>query len=145
MKKIICLLTILVCVVTLTACGDKQQAESSAVSEKSYTSVEEYLADPVIKELFDERKKENNDDIALEIKAEGNTLVYEYTYLKVHDKDYIKKESFDTATEDMRESMTALAKSLSDYIQADDVIVTARHISADGELLYEAEFSANNL
>lgn len=142
MKKFASVLAIVmvcaICVLSLAGCGDK-------TLDGKYKTVEAYLADPVVKSTIEESLGEDSDTMAIEVKAEGSNLVYEYAFTETYEADLldVMKSSLESSTAANEATFKDVANSLKDVVAGDDLGVVTRYLNGDGTVIYETTFKAD--
>ncbi len=118
-------------------------AESSTDDEGLFASVEELINTDVMQEEIGELKSTlAEEDMDVEVKAEGNTMVIAFDLSNVPDLD---EDTAAAAAELLATSMDSvfeeMAQELASGIAADDTAVEARFLM-NGEVIYSQEYSA---
>lgn len=128
---------------------NKESASENTLQSSSteiggtYASMEEYVESPVIKDTIDSLLETMESmGMNIEVKGDGNKLIYEYTFLQQMDADTVK-ESLETSLESQATTMESVAKSLIGVVEVDTPVVVVRYLNADGSELYSREFTAN--
>lgn len=117
-----------------TACGN------------TVTSVEDYLKTDMMQEMIKETKDEiNGSGMSIDIRAEGNTLIYEYTF----DDGSFDDSMLDAVKEQLVSGLASDAAAFEDVaadinsdLKIDDCILVVRYLY-NGETLVESEYTAN--
>lgn len=112
---------------------------------KPYKSVEDYVNSDIIQSEV-ESTNENSDDIKMEITAEGDALVYQYTYSEtITDEEELAfcQETFESELSANESTFVDIADSLYDVADVKDPSVIVRYLNADGSVIYETEFPAS--
>ncbi len=157
-KKLMKLLTcaaMLSMVLALGACGsdddsssDKDTGKSATKStEKKYTydSISDFVESPEFQsQLKSVMQSAEDQDMKMEVKGEGNKLIYVYTYKTITVDDETKAEMAAILEEGLAASASqfkSLAGSLSDEINVKNPIVRVEYVDAEGTIIYEMEYS----
>lgn len=123
-----------------------ETSSSSAPQPGLWSSVGEYLEDPSVVEQIDaEIAAAEGTGLAIAVYADGNTLVYDYTYAEQLDlSDETTKQSMVDALKSGIEAQAAayenIAAMLRSVISADDIKVRLTYNNADGSEIYSCEF-----
>lgn len=123
-----------------------ETSSSSAPQTGLWSSVGEYLEDPSVVEQIDaEIAAAEGTGLAIAVYADGNTLVYDYTYAEQLDlSDETTKQSMVDALKSGIEAQAAayenIAAMLRSVISADDIKVRLTYNNADGSEIYSCEF-----
>lgn len=123
-----------------------ETSPSSAPQPGLWSSVGEYLEDPSVVEQIDaEIAAVEGTGLAIAVYADGNTLVYDYTYAEQLDlSDETTKQSMVDALKSGTEAQAAtyenIAAMLRSVISADDIRVRLIYNNADGSEIYSCEF-----
>lgn len=130
MKKIAALFVNLclafVMVVTLTACG----------SSKEFKDIQEYL-DAQKDQIDAAIKQQEGLGMTMEVKADGDTLVYRYVYA---DEMPINDETtayFDQKLEETKEQFTEVIDEMKELIDVENPKVKLLYENPDGSVVYE--------
>lgn len=125
---------------------ESSEMSSSAPQTGLWSSVGEYLEDPSVVEQIDaEIAAAEGTGLAIAVYADGNTLVYDYTYAEQLDlSDETTKQSMVDALKSGTEAQAAayenIAAMLRSVISADDIRVRLTYNNADGSEIYSCEF-----
>lgn len=123
-----------------------ETSSSSAPQTGLWSSVGEYLEDPSVVEQIDaEIAAAEGTGLAIAVYADGNTLVYDYTYAEQLDlSDETTRQSMVDALKSGTEAQAAtyenIAAMLRSVISADDIKVRLTYNNADGSEIYSCEF-----
>lgn len=117
-----------------TACGN------------TVTSVEDYLKTDMMQEMIKESKDEiNGSGMSIDIRAEGNTMIYEYTFDDGSFDDSVLdavKEQLVSGLASEAATFENVAADINSDLKIDDCIVVVRYLY-NGETLAESEYTAN--
>lgn len=125
---------------------ESSETSSSAPQTGLWSSVGEYLEDPSVVEQIDaEIAAAEGTGLAIAVYADGNTLVYDYTYAEQLDlSDETTRQSMVDALKSGTEAQSAtyenIAAMLRSVISADDIKVRLTYNNADGSEIYSCEF-----
>lgn len=118
---------------------------SSKVSTSSATfaNMEEYIASPDGQKIIESTRESAGDDMFFDLKAEGNKLIYEYTYTEQCDEDMVEymKEYFDSAMSSYESMYKNVVKLITELVNDDNASVAIRYLNADGSLIWEKEYT----
>lgn len=164
MKKIICLLLVALLCVGLAACSSKPNNEnpasnavasssqsddateapavSSQSSGKPYASVEDYLNTPEVQSEVNSAIEANDSGLNLEVYADGDTLVYDYTFTETFDDDTLDvvKDSLDTALEEKASSFESVVTVLKSNVDVENPKVKVVYRNSDGTVITEKTY-----
>lgn len=112
-----------------------------------YKNMEEYISDPTVKASLDQAiKSAAGSGMTIDITAEGNTLIYKYTYNQQMSSDSVPvetlKQSLETAMNSQKDQMQNFANQIGNVVEETPAIISLQYIDADGTPLYEKEFTA---
>lgn len=112
-----------------------------------YKNMEEYISDPTVKASLDQAiKSAAGSGMTIDITAEGNTLIYKYTYNQQMSSDSVPvetlKQSLETAMNSQKDQMQNFANQIGNVVEETPAIISLQYIDADGTPLYEKEFIA---
>lgn len=118
----------------LTACGNTDG------------SVEDYVQTEEMQEMITQAKAEvDGSGMSIDIRAEGNTLIYEYTF----EDGSFDESMIDAVKEQLVDGLASAAATfedvavdINDELKIDDCTVIVRYLY-NGETLAESEYSAN--
>lgn len=138
MKKLLKSLVTIAIIGTIALCA-------ASCSGKPYDSLEEYIQSDIIQSEV-KSTNESSDDAVMEIKADGDTLIYEYTLNEtVTDEEELAfyKETFESTLSQSESTFVAIADSLYDVADVKEPAVSVRYLNSDGSVIYETEFAAS--
>lgn len=120
----------------------EEDAESESNSGK--VKLEEYISSDAVQEYIDSIN-ESQSDTVMEIKADGDKLIYEYTFSETIEEDGldVAKETLESSIEQSKSVFTGLVDSMSDVIDVENPAVVVRYLNTDGSVIYEIEFTAD--
>lgn len=132
-----------------TAPSDDATTAPSATASSAgvYKNMEEYISDPTVKASLDQAiKSAAGSGMTIDITAEGNTLIYKYTYNQQMSSDSVPvetlKQSLETAMNSQKDQMQNFANQIGNVVEETPAIISLQYIDADGTPLYEKEFIA---
>ena len=132
-----------------TAPSDDATTAPSATASSTgvYKNMEEYISDPTVKASLDQAiKSAAGSGMTIDITAEGNTLIYKYTYKQQMSSDSVPvetlKQSLETAMNSQKDQMQNFANQIGNVVEETPAIISLQYIDADGTPLYEKEFIA---
>lgn len=137
MKKIITAVVALMAVATMvlgmTACG-------ASPEEKLKT----YIESDTFQSQLDTYKSSFGSTLDIEVKAEENKLVYEFTYKTQIDDSVLDsvKTQLDSAFTSMSSTFEEIANQLKSEIKIDNPVVVVKYLNADGTTITEQSFEA---
>ncbi len=123
--------------------SNESQVEASKVeSDAGFQTIEEYLASDEIQSQLDTiRDSMSNDEVTVDIAAEGNKLIYICTYTEQIEAEGLA-EQFESALDETASAFGSMAQSLGAQIGVDSPTVEVRYLNADGSEIYTREFAA---
>ena len=99
---------------TTEAAKAADAAAGSDKGDKQFADINAYISDPEVSKSIDSAKEGLGDVLTFDYHAEGDTLVYDYTYTKQYD---------DTAVATLRPALeSSLEKNIDSFNQVVDVI-----------------------
>ena len=105
-------------------------------------SIEAFLATDEMQSQLKEAKESIEDGtLTMDIVAEGDKLVYVYTYQTDVDIE-AAKEALATATEQQASVFENVAKEIKNAVNVENPIVEVRYLAKDGTEIYSQEFTA---
>lgn len=130
---VIALVTALMTV--MTACGGSKD-----------TALEKYFQTDELQQIVQEAKHTADDSgMSLEILAEGNTLIYEYTFEENIFNDSVLdavKDKLISRLESTASTFEGITSELNEELKIDNSKVVVRYLY-NGEILVESEYTAN--
>ena len=120
---------------------DANDSDSSKTSSKQYATLKECLDDPNSLTGIDEVKKASSDVLDIDVKADGNVLVYDYTYRTQVDESLLPsvKATLDKSLEATESTFVTLADTLQSQIE-EDIEIKVVYRNADSEIITEKTF-----
>lgn len=125
---------------TVAETTEEETTESS--SDKEFADIQEYIDYPVNSEALENVKESFEDTIDFNYYADGDTLVYEYTYV-----DQISESALDTVKESLDDSIESLSstykitiRDIVSRVDVEDPKFCVRYNNADGTLITERTF-----
>ncbi len=121
--------------------NDADDSDSSKTSSKQYATLKECLDDPNSLTGIDEVKKASSDVLDIDVKADGNVLVYDYTYRTQVDESLLPsvKSTLDKSLEATESTFVTLADTLQSQIE-EDIEIKVVYRNADSEIITEKTF-----
>ena len=131
MKKIVALGLALVMALTLASCTGK------------FATVQDYINNPVIRAIMDKAEEDAGlSETPLTITAEGNALIYTYTFEEQIDAESAKP-TLETALEQQASQFESVAAEVAEVVLAKDPKVVIRYVNPDGSEIYSRTFPAD--
>ena len=138
MKKTLRTITmalVMTLMLAMTACGGNKDA-----------ALEEYFQTDEMQEMIQEAKDSvEGSGMSIEILAEGNSLIYEYTFEEDSFDDSMLdavKDQLVSGLDSAASTFEGIASDLNDELKVDNSTVIVRYLY-NGETLAEREYSAN--
>lgn len=131
MKKLFAILLCFIMIFSLFACGAKVK------------TVEDYLKDKDVQSQMDTLKETmKNSGIDMEVKAEGNKLIYSYKYSDQIDEENLSavKENLESGLEIQASVFDGFLKTLKDEMKISDPSISVRYLNADGSEILTKEY-----
>lgn len=166
MKKIIALILALIlcftvagCTITQKEASDKETAVSSANGSKSteaaetsaktgttavaekgdklYASIEEYISDPEISKSLDSTKEKFGDKLTFEYHAEGDKLIYDYTYTEQYSEAALVsiKPTLEASFEEEADSFNQVVDVLKKTVNTESPKLVINYRNGDGSII----------
>lgn len=137
MKKLITAIIAIVMAATMaigmTACGGSPEEK-----------LKNYIESDTFQSQLDTYKTSFGSTLDVDVKAEDNKLIYEFTYKTQIEDSLIDsvKDQLNTSFNSMSSSFESIANELKSQIKIDDPVVVIRLLNADGTTITELEFNA---
>ncbi len=137
MKKLITAIVAIVVATTLalslTACGASPEEKLST-----------YIESDTFQSQLDSLKTSFGSTLDIDVKAEENKLVYEFTYTTQISDDLIDtmKDQLDASFNAMSSTFESIANELKSEIGIENPVVVIKLLNADGTTITEIEFDA---
>ena len=133
--RTIAMTLVIALMLAMTACGGNRDA-----------ALEEYFQTDEMQEMVQEAKDSVEESgMSIEILAEGNTLIYEYTFEENSFDDSMidaVKEQLVSGLESTASTFEGIASDLNEELKVDNSKVVVRYLY-NGEALAESEYTAN--
>ena len=133
--KTIAIALVMTLMLAMTACGGNQDA-----------ALEKYFQTDEMQEMVQEAKDSvEGSGMSIEILAEGNTLIYEYTFEEDSFDDSMLdavKEQLVSGLESTASTFEGIASDLNDELKVENSTVVVRYLY-NGETLAESEYTAD--
>lgn len=133
--KTIAIALVMTLMLAMTACGGNKDA-----------ALEKYFQTDEMQEMVQEAKDSvEGSGMSIEILAEGNTLIYEYTFEEDSFDDSMLdavKEQLVSGLESTASTFEEIASDLNDELKVENSKVVVRYLY-NGETLAESEFTAD--
>lgn len=123
------LVTILAMAFSLAACGGTKTVEDYVNSEEAQSQFSTL------------QKSLEGSGLSMKISAEGNKMIYTYTYESIEKSDDLV-ESLETAVAAQDSTFQATADGIKKEIDADSVSVVVEYVDCNGEMIYSKEYTA---
>ena len=133
--KTIAIALVMTLMLAMTACGGNKD-----------TALEKYFQTDEMQEMVQEAKDSvEGSGMSIEILAEGNTLIYEYTFEEDSFDDSMLdavKEQLVSGLESTASTFEGIASDLNDELKVENSTVVVRYLY-NGETLAESEYTAD--
>ena len=133
--KTIAIALVMTLMLAMTACGGNKDA-----------ALEKYFQTDEMQEMVQEAKDSvEGSGMSIEILAEGNTLIYEYTFEEDSFDDSMLdavKEQLVSGLESAASTFEGIASDLNEELKVDNSTVVVRYLY-NGETLAESEYTAD--
>ena len=133
--KTIAIALVMTLMLAMTACGGNKDA-----------ALEKYFQTDEMQEMVQEAKDSvEGSGLSIEILAEGNTLIYEYTFEEDSFDDSMLdavKEQLVSGLESTASTFEGIASDLNDELKVENSTVVVRYLY-NGETLAESEYTAD--
>lgn len=128
------------------ASSEAEESSEAQAGTGTFATVADYLADPAMKQQLDALAEAlEGSGMTMTIEAEGNALVYDYTFST--EMDDATREAAAAALEDslaqQADTFSSIAATLQQAVETDGVSVIVRYRDSNGDLLTEQSFPAN--
>ncbi len=109
---------------------------------RKFDTMESFIASDVMQSQLKEAKDSVEDGtLTIDIVAEGDKLVYVYTYQQDIDVDYAK-EALASALDQQASTFENVAKEIKNAVNIENPVVVVRYLTKDGSEIYSQEFTA---
>ena len=164
MKRIIALLLAILMCAAFVGCGDESKAtpdekgnvgtadeaakpaetspETLTKNGKPYASVQDYISDPEVKESIDSAKDSNSEIVTFDYYADGNQLVYDYTYTQQYDEERVAemKKSLDETLEKNSSYYMQVVDQLRKNVDVENPQLVMNYRNSDGTIIATRTF-----
>lgn len=114
--------------------------DENATMQTKFRTVQEYIDSPTAKASIEASLNQlENSDISAEVKAEGNSLVYEYTFKYHLDSDTVKEMEDTLIAEEpsQKETFEYILSALNTVIVSGNANLIVRYCNDDGTVIHE--------
>lgn len=134
MKKALAGILLAILLFSLTACGG---------STKPYDTMAAYVAsDELQEQLGTLTRSMESSGMEVDIVAEGDKMVYVYTFVTQIDLTDAAVEALSNAISAQEDTFKEICTSIQTVVDVEKPVVAVRYINADGSKIFEQEFSA---
>lgn len=161
MKKIVCIIAAIAMIsVFACSCGSTEgkpeaapkssstvsnNSSSSGGSNSTYTSFSDYVASDTFQSEIESAKSMFKDTFEIEAFAEGNTLVYQYTYVNQLSDAQVEQVQTGMDRDNLKSGAKAVLKPMKQYFDAPDLGVSYRYYNHDGSKIAQIDFDLSVL
>ena len=120
--------------------------DSSSDVTGSYETVEEYVnSDELQSQLAELKSSLSESGMSIDIKAEGNALIYVYTYETIAKADFDDSmvQTLETGLDDQADTFKEVANSLKEATNDANPVVKIQYVSSDGSVIVQKEYTAD--
>lgn len=158
--KVVCVAGVLAMAFSFVGCGSsdsdsnsdkdttKTEAPANKDDDKSESgTLEEYVNTDEFQSQIDTLKQTySGQGMSIEVKAEDNVLIYEYTYESVAKADVTDDQiaELESALEQQASTFELLADQLKEETGVKDPVVRVVYVGSDGEVIAQKDFSSSN-
>lgn len=122
--------------------SETKKTEETKTDDGKFTSIEAYLNDATVKSQMKQVMDSlEGSGMKVEIKADGDKLVYSYQYEEIENMDGLK-EQLATQLDAQAATFENTASSLKTAVDVENPVVVVEYIDAKGEMIHSAEFAA---
>ena len=132
-KKLVVLAAVAAMGLSMIACG------------KKYSSVADYVKSDEVKQVLTEtRNMLDGTGMSIDIKADGDKMVYSYKYDSIEKADLADAQisALESGVEAEAATFQETADELKKLVKADSPSVVLEYVDANGEVIYSKEFTA---
>ena len=156
--KVVCVAGVLAMAFSFVGCGssdsdsnsDKNTTKTEAPADKKDDksgSLEDYVNTDEFQSTIDTLKQTySGQGMSIDVKAEDNVLIYEYTYESVAKADVPEDQitELESALEQQASTFELLADQLKEETGVKDPVVRVVYLGSDGEVICQKDFSSSN-
>lgn len=144
--KMIACAFVMTAVLSLGACsGGEKKAETKTdgvTEEGKFNSIKDYLKDETVAKQIEQITEASEEiGVKLDITADGERLVYSYTYEEIVKSDSLKQQ-LTTQMESNKAVYQNTAASLKEAIDVEKPVVVVEYVDSNGDSICSAEFTA---
>lgn len=129
---------------TSSSSSTVSSAASSSQSTSKFASIADYLEDETVKATVSSALESYNNDLFSDMRvyAEGDKLVYDYTYSNVYDEDQVAKmrETLESKSDD-EFNLDEVVEELKTYVDVENPEVEVIYRNGDGTIIASRTFS----
>lgn len=150
MKRIICILGIILLCIGFSACSDDANGEPSSdvatpdqqeteAPAKPYASLEEYLEAPEVQAEINDAIDSSGDSMTMAVYVDGDTLVYEYTFTQTYDEEQTEtlKSKLDAGLEENASTYEEYVSLLKADVDVENPKIKVVYRNGDGTVITE--------
>ena len=123
-----------------TSAASEPKQETSQYDNNKYASIADYVASDEVQKSIE--LLSGMEGLDIKIKADGNKMIYEYTYTTITKMDGMDEE-LKKALDKEKDTFTKAASDLKKQVKVDNPIVTVTYLDKNGDLIYSQDFPAN--
>lgn len=113
-------------------------------SDKEFASIEEYVNSDIMQaEINSMLDSVQEQGMKMEVKGEGNKLIYSYTYTEMENEDGMK-EALEAGLDSQKGTFVSVAQSLETIVDVENPVVVVEYIDANGTVIASREFAADD-
>ncbi len=131
-RTLACVLAV-ACLLSLAACGKA-------------ASIQDYISSDFMQKALETQKAELGDTADVDLTAEGDKLIYTFTYKEAIDADMLESVSAALesalAAEEMVSTFEGVASELKKAVDVENPVVVVKYVTTDGTELFSKEFTA---
>lgn len=121
---------------------EKSEDETSEESTEKFASIDEYINDETIKAQLDAMiESMEGSGMTMEIKADGNKLVYTYKYTELVKSEGME-ETLKAGLDEQASNFTDAASAIKDAVEVENPVIVIEYVDANGEMIVSQEFAA---
>lgn len=115
---------------------------TNSQSSTSYSSVEEYVNSPVIQNALSSLEESlKGSGMNIKISAEGNKMIYTYTYEDIEKVDGMEK-SLEKELSKQDDTFQSTANQIKAAVNVDEASVVIEYVDSKGEMIYSKEYTS---
>lgn len=118
-----------------------EAADGGLTASGKFASIEDFVNSDEMQSQLSEMLASMGDSLDIDVRGEGNKLVYEFRYPEGTATDGLAAQ-LEEALSSLESTYTGIATSLKDAVEVENPVVVVTYAESDGTVIYSQEFPA---